>query len=125
LCAVVNMFQLLLLTLLSTYTSVSDKRMLLIFADKASNPALKEQMQTLKADTKGLAERDVEIHTYYGDRDVKMFQDKKIRSNYTVILVGKDGGDKMRATSPVTLKTLFSTIDEMPMRQVEMARVEK
>lgn len=124
-CKVNNMYQLILLTLLSAYTSSSDKRMLLIFADKASNPALKEQMQALKADTRGLAERDVEIHTYYGDRDIKMFKDKKIRSNYTVILVGKDGGDKMRVTSPVTLKTLFSTIDEMPMRQAEMARLTK
>lgn len=119
------MFQLLLFTLLSASTHISDKRMLLIFADKASNPALKEQMQALKADSKGLTERDVEIHTYYGDRDVKMFQDKKIRSNYTVILVGKDGGDKMRSTSPVTTKTIFSIIDDMPMRQAEMARAVK
>ena len=110
---------------MSTYNSTSDKRLLLIFADKAGNSALKEQAQFLKTDAKGLKERDVEILTYYGDRDIKMFQNKKIRSAFTVILVGKDGSDKMRATSPVTLKTLFTTIDEMPMRQVEMARVEK
>jgi hypothetical protein len=111
--------------LFGAYNQNSDKRMLLIFADKASNPALKEQSVILKKDTKGLNERDVEVHIYYGDRDSKTFQDKKITSNFTVVLVGKDGGEKMRETSPIALKTLFSTIDEMPMRRAEMAGMVK
>jgi len=119
------MFKILLLTLLSAFNTTSSKRLLLVFADKASNPALKELYQYLKADIKGLSERDVVIRTYYGDRDIKMFQDKKITTGFTVILVGKDGGDKLRVTSPISLKRLFSTIDEMPMRRTEMARVVK
>jgi hypothetical protein len=38
---------------------------------------------------------------------------------FAVILVGKDGGEKMRSDKPVAWETLQSTIDAMPMRQTE------
>jgi len=40
--------------------------------------------------------------------------------DFTVILIGKDGGEKLRSHQPVSLDTLRSTIDAMPMRQEEM-----
>lgn len=44
-----------------------------------------------------------------------------IRPNdFTVILIGKDGGEKLRSHTPISLDTLRSTIDAMPMRQEEM-----
>jgi len=39
-----------------------------------------------------------------------------------VILVGKDGGIKLRRMDPVGLDDIFSLIDSMPMRQDEMRR---
>lgn len=39
---------------------------------------------------------------------------------FAVILVGKDGGEKLRSDRPVTWERLQSTIDAMPMRQQEM-----
>jgi hypothetical protein len=41
-------------------------------------------------------------------------------SSFTVILLGKDGGEKLRSTKPLTLQKLRDTIDAMPMRQEEM-----
>jgi hypothetical protein len=38
---------------------------------------------------------------------------------FAVILVGKDGGEKMRSDKPIPWETLESTIDAMPMRQTE------
>jgi hypothetical protein len=38
----------------------------------------------------------------------------------TVVLVGKDGGEKFRADGPVPPQRLFTLIDAMPMRQDEM-----
>jgi len=38
----------------------------------------------------------------------------------TVILVGKDGGEKPRSTGYVPIEDIFSLIDAMPMRQAEM-----
>jgi len=41
-------------------------------------------------------------------------------TDFTVILIGKDGGEKLRSHQPISLDTLRSTIDAMPMRQEEM-----
>jgi hypothetical protein len=38
---------------------------------------------------------------------------------FVVILVGKDGGEKLRRTEPVTARQIFDLIDSMPMRQSE------
>jgi len=37
-----------------------------------------------------------------------------------VVLVGKDGGEKLRRGAAVDIDEIFSVIDAMPMRQREM-----
>lgn len=39
---------------------------------------------------------------------------------FTVVLVGKDGGEKFRSHVPVTIEELDALIDAMPMRQQEV-----
>ncbi len=39
---------------------------------------------------------------------------------FRVVLVGKDGTEKRRDAEPVTVRSVFDTIDAMPMRQREM-----
>ena len=46
-------------------------------------------------------------------------------SRFTIILIGKDGGEKIRQESPVDLKEIFAIIDAMPMRQQEMKKKSK
>ena len=41
---------------------------------------------------------------------------------FTALLIGKDGGVKVRSGSVIENGDLFSTIDAMPMRQSEMGR---
>jgi hypothetical protein len=41
-------------------------------------------------------------------------------SEFEVILVGKDGGVKLRSDEPVAAEELFALIDSMPMRRREM-----
>ena len=41
-------------------------------------------------------------------------------SDFEVILLGKDGGEKLRSKVPITLARLNKTIDAMPMRKQEM-----
>lgn len=112
----------LIITLLTGYSSFQEKRQLLIFADNANSRYLKDQQQILNADANGLKERDIEIKMFYSGSDQEKFRQKNIKSAFTVILVGKDGGDKLRSTKPLTLQKLYSTIDAMPMRQSEMKR---
>jgi len=40
-------------------------------------------------------------------------------SGFTVLLIGKDGGVKLRSDRPLTAEQIFTTIDRMPMRQQE------
>ena len=44
---------------------------------------------------------------------------------FTIILIGKDGGEKIRQESPIDLKEIFAIIDAMPMRQQEMKKKSK
>ena len=39
---------------------------------------------------------------------------------FEVVLVGKDGGMKLRETTPLSTEVLLSTIDRMPMRQARL-----
>jgi hypothetical protein len=41
------------------------------------------------------------------------------QDDFTVILLGKDGGEKLRSDTPVTMEILTRLIDSMPMRQKE------
>ena len=42
--------------------------------------------------------------------------------DFTVILAGKDGGEKLRSHQPIPFTRLRETVDSMPMRQQEMHR---
>ena len=44
------------------------------------------------------------------------------RGRFTVILIGKDGGIKLKRSEQTSLKDIFVLIDAMPMRQEEMRR---
>ena len=43
-------------------------------------------------------------------------------ANFVAILVGKDGGEKLRAGAPLGRDALVPAIDAMPMRRQEMTR---
>ncbi|QJD98052.1 DUF4174 domain-containing protein [Mucilaginibacter robiniae] len=96
------------------------KRFILLFADNSSNKYLQEQLQILQSDKPSLKERDLEIKTYFASHDQALFNTKSIKANFTFLLIGKDGGEKLRSTKPIALAKLFGTIDAMPMRQDEM-----
>ena len=40
---------------------------------------------------------------------------------FRTVLIGKDGGVKLKSSSPICAATLFNTVDAMPMRRQEMA----
>lgn len=43
-------------------------------------------------------------------------------NEFAVVLIGKDGGEKLRTTTPITVARLNRTIDSMPGRQDEMRK---
>ncbi|CZT34096.1 DUF4174 domain-containing protein [Rhizobium sp. 9140] len=110
-------------------------RVLIVFANPG-NPDAAEQRRLLVDDTKALADRDMvvldvvsdTVKPIYGKADAVTAQELRNDagvmegSRFTVILVGKDGGIKLRATEPVGPDQLFGLIDSMPMRANEASR---
>ncbi|WP_373550839.1 DUF4174 domain-containing protein [Haliscomenobacter sp.] len=106
-------------------------RVLLVFAPNLQDQRLKSQLSLFDAHRAGLAERDLKLmvlnpggNEAFSTADTKhLYQAYKVEKDaFVLILIGKDGGEKLRKTQPLAVATLFSTIDAMPMRQAEMER---
>jgi hypothetical protein len=69
--------------------------------------------------------KDLNVLTF-NDR-ILPFDGQKLRETYRVendtfatILIGKDGGEKLRSSKAISVSNIFDEIDAMPMRQDEM-----
>ena len=125
-----------------TLESLRDRsRPVLVFAP-STTPALVQQMHILAAGAHDLHDRNVLTIPLLVNDDGKPWDVTfplsdigqmppgeqtaarhrfHIRPNdFTVILIGNDGGEKLRSHQPISIDTLRSTIDAMPMRQEEM-----
>ena len=108
-------------------------RPLLIFAPTFNDPQLQIQLSELRDNASAIAGRDLVVIalSYNGpsptqvqltntDADAARRRFHIAPSEFAVILIGKDGGDKLRALKPLSAEKLRDTIDAMPMRQHEM-----
>ena len=96
------------------------KRPILVFADSEDDPAFIEQMDLLRARLTELKTRDVVILT---DTDPDARQPLRLRMRprgFMLVLVGKDGGIKLRKPFPWSVREISRSIDKMPMRQREI-----
>lgn len=113
-----------------------NNRLLLVFAASPGSADLKIQTKRLKEDLPALGERDMVIITILGEGQSSVGSEplneaaaktlrKQFKVNddhFAVILIGKDGTEKLRSSQPFSMEQLFSTIDAMPMRQGEMRK---
>ncbi len=108
-------------------------RLIVIFADQDSKKEMEQQRHMLLTSRRGLRDRqlvivevDQELVTFDGLVSQSVGGDELRNvlnvssSGFSVVLIGKDGGVKMRSTVPTTSESLFALIDAMPMRQREM-----
>ncbi len=84
------------------------QRRLVLSAPDARDPAYREQAAVLLPVWAGLVERDFVIETRFG------------APAFSVVLIGKDGGEKLRRQAPLAPAELFAIVDAMPMRREEM-----
>lgn len=100
-------------------------RILLLLSPTADDVALVHQRRDLAEDPAGLAERDVQVIEVIGEAPRPAGIGTVIRDipadRFRALLIGRDGGEKLRSLRPVPLRVLFETIDAMPMRQAEQA----
>lgn len=109
-------------------------RLVLIFSQTDSGDLYQQQLTEFEGNKEGFADRDlIVLHLFsnassFGDdRSISDFDTRKLSDEYdvgtesfTVILIGKDGTEKLRTTSVLETEKLFTVIDAMPMRQREM-----
>lgn len=103
-----------------------DKRVVVVFA---ADEAMAKRQRTLFTDTSGMAERNLHRIEVIGDRvsgtstsAAELRRRLQPEGDFAVLLIGKDGGVKLRSAEPVTQDQLFAIIDAMPMRASEMRR---
>jgi len=101
-----------------------ERRVLIVAAPTAGDASLAAQRRILAGwKTRGDA-RDLTVVEVVGDHvrgvgDTAAALRRKYRfpATFTAILIGKDGGEKLRSGTPFPAAVLEQTIDAMPMRK--------
>lgn len=125
----------------SSLESLRDNtRILLVFAANSADPQFTQQLAAFKGQEGAFMERGlilVPVLGHWSPQDSALYEAnlpfsvereqqyartrfKIPASSFTVVLLGRDGGEKFRAHVPVAAKALFETVDSMPMRRLEM-----
>lgn len=95
-------------------------RPLVIFADTPADPRMQQQLDMLRAEIDRLAERDVVVIVDADPQAQSPIRAKLRPRGFQLVLIGKDGGVKLRKPFPYSVRELTRTIDKMPMRQQEI-----
>jgi len=112
----------------------SKSRLLLVFAPSVRHSDYKKQMRAIMGEATGIADRDLVIGellekgmSRIGDVPIDPVSAALMRGNFcidsgdfVVVLIGKDGTERMWSEWPVPAHELFSLIDTMPLRQREL-----
>ena len=110
-------------------------RPLLVFAPTYSDPRLVETMRRIDATRCDFADRDMVLGRIVADgtstldgQVVDTAQAQRLfaqfgigAGSFRVVLVGKDGGEKLRVNDVPDLAAIYAVIDGMPMRGREMS----
>ncbi len=115
-------------------------RILVINSSSIENPTFTKQNKALEKYSAEMAERKLMIFSVINKRVIitdftkkaethkKMDLNKSLSAmlddsaDFEVLLIGLDGGIKLKKKHPITAEHLFEVIDAMPMRQSEMRR---
>lgn len=109
-------------------------RLLITFSNTPAEDPAKSLIAAIKLDKEAFLDRNMVLITIYDSSvskaDTLLLNPDAIstlRSQYEmphgttgVVLVGKDGGVKLKKTAPTRLEEIYSLIDTMPMRRQEM-----
>jgi hypothetical protein len=98
-------------------------RVVVASAARADDPALAQQRAIFARMGKQAKARDLVLLEAVGDGAQARALRKALgldAKTFAAVLVGKDGGAKLRAAHPLDAAALFPVIDAMPMRREEM-----
>ena len=109
-------------------------RLLFLFAEDANDPFFKDLQSQIMAQKAEVDDRDLIVFELpakgparMGAKPLDQQQADSLRNHFgipndtfSLILVGKDGGIKLKRRDQVDLREVFGLIDSVPMRQREM-----
>lgn len=108
-------------------------RLIVILTNDEQNEIYKNQVAAFKDEKEGFVERKLVVYHATPSEYKTGFDNpnwkkstvlyerfKKSDSDFEVLLLGLDGGVKLRQSSLLTVQKLYSTIDVMPMRRQEI-----
>jgi len=111
-----------------------ESRPLLVFAPTASDPRFAETLKRLDATRCDFLSRDMVLGQVVADGNstldgqaIDADQARRLANQFaigddafSVVLIGKDGGEKFRVDEVPDLRTIYAVVDGMPMRSREM-----
>ena len=95
-------------------------RPVVVFADTDANPVFQEQITLLEARVGELVDRDVILITDTDPAAQSALRTKLRPRGFMLVLIGKDGGVKLRKPFAWDVREISRSIDKMPMRQQEI-----
>ena len=110
------------------------RRPLLLFAPAQSDPRLVETVRRVEASRCEFADRDMVLGLIVTDGtstlDGQVVDAGEVRrlssefgigaNTFSAVLIGKDGGEKLRINDVPDLPAIYAVIDSMPMRSAEI-----
>ena len=112
------------LGLLAVTAAAQSPHRLVVVVGHPSDPRVVRQHAALETDAASLRERDVVVQdvTPEAARHERPELGVAAQTIFEVLLVGKDGGVKLRCGEPIAGSEITALIDTMPMRRDEMRR---
>ncbi|MDR5591540.1 DUF4174 domain-containing protein [Christiangramia sediminicola] len=110
-----------------------ENRLVVVFSTNHTNEIVQQQLEIFKKNKKDFEERKLIMIQAVPGKHKEIFPEnsdwkksdvynskKETDSEFEVILLGLDGGVKLRQSELLQTKKLFGLIDSMPMRRAEM-----
>jgi len=117
------------------------KNRIILIHDGGNDSLAERQIKALSQKMEGVKERDLLIFVLHAKGDSiteigksqdlglsysQIVEERQIpRDSFSFLLIGKDGGTKIKESKEVEVQKVFDTIDAMPVRQAEMRRKDK
>mgnify|MGYP001812516447 CR=1 FL=1 len=95
-------------------------RVVVVFALTEADPAYVEQLRLLEARWDQMAERDVVLVVDTDPSAMTGIRQKLRPRGFMMVIIGKDGGVKLRKPFPWDVREISRSIDKMPLRQEEL-----
>ncbi|MEM7320856.1 MAG: DUF4174 domain-containing protein [Pseudomonadota bacterium] len=95
-------------------------RPVVLFADTPDDPRIQQQISALERDETVMLDRDVVVLTDTDPAARSALRTRYRPRGFQLLLVGKDGGVKLRKPFPQTVRELSRYIDKMPLREQEI-----